>query len=244
MSDQLTLPAPASEGGLIAAIAAVMTDVHSVAKDGMNKFHGYSYPTMGNVLREITPLLGKHGIVVFQTETGRAMFDGENVIAVEYAFTVVHASGERWPEPIKQTGVSRCRDSKGGWDDKSLAKCHTAARKYFLLSLFQIPTGEEADADAGGNDGWKDWQPVEAPARRVVDSARRAVSAPPRTVMPSPKSRLRQDRTIDRRFEEAFRNQDRLSRPKPSKPVLVHGAPVFTEANPPPPDDIPDGRWR
>ena len=50
---------------------------------------------------------------------------------------------------LRQTGVSTCRNSKGGWDDKSLNKCHTAARKYFLLSLFQIPTGEEDDADKG-----------------------------------------------------------------------------------------------
>ena len=61
-------------------------------------------------------------------------------------------SGETWPQPLRQTGVSTCRNSKGGWDDKSLNKCHTAARKYFLLSLFQIPTGEEADADFGEND--------------------------------------------------------------------------------------------
>jgi hypothetical protein len=47
-----------------------------------------------------------------------------------------------------QTGMSRCRDSKGGFDDKSMNKCHTAARKYFLLALFQIPTGDIDDADS------------------------------------------------------------------------------------------------
>jgi ERF superfamily len=107
---------------------------------------------MEDILKEITPLLGRHGLVIFQSETGRAMFDNDNVIAVEYAFSVVHASGEAWPHQLRQTGVSRCRDSKGGWDDKALNKCHTAARKYFLLSLFQIPTGDEEDADRGDND--------------------------------------------------------------------------------------------
>src|SRR5258707_7963793 len=80
------------------------------------------------------------------------MFDDDNVIAIEYAFAVAHASGETWPHVIKQTGVSTCRTSKGNWDDKCLNKCHTAARKYFLLALFQIPTGEEADADQGENE--------------------------------------------------------------------------------------------
>ena len=144
-----TLPAVPSGGGLVAAIAAVMNEVHVVAKRGENEFHRYRYATMGDILKEITPLLGRHGIVIFQSETGRAMFDDDNVIAVEYAFTVAHASGETWPHVIKQTGVSTCRNSKGGWDDKSLNKCHTAARKYFLLALFQIPTGDEADADQG-----------------------------------------------------------------------------------------------
>ena len=145
-------PAVPSGGGLVAAIAAVMTEVHTVAKRGVNEFHRYQYATMGDILKEITPLLGKHGIVIFQSETGRAMFDEDNVIAIEYAFTVAHASGEIWPHAIKQTGVSTCRNSKGGWDDKSLNKCHTAARKYFLLALCQIPTGDEADADQGENE--------------------------------------------------------------------------------------------
>jgi hypothetical protein len=146
----VALPAPV--GQLAKAIADVMKEVDAVAKRGENKFHGYRYATMGDILKEITPLIGRHGIVIFQSETGRAMFDNDNVIAIEIAFAVVHESGETWPHQLRQTGVSRCRDSKGGWDDKSLNKCHTAARKYFLLSLFQIPTGEEADADKGEND--------------------------------------------------------------------------------------------
>jgi ERF superfamily len=142
-------PAPAT---LVGAIAAVMNEVHTVAKRGVNEFHRYRYARMEDILQEITPRLGKHGLVIFQSETGRAMFDEDNVIAVEYSFTVAHVSGETWAQPLRQTGVSTCRNSKGGWDDKSLNKCHTAARKYFLLALFQIPTGEEADADLGENE--------------------------------------------------------------------------------------------
>jgi hypothetical protein len=156
MSDVLTFPAgtPAPTT-LVGAIAAVMNEVRTVAKRGVNEFHRYRYAKMEHILQEVTPLLGKHGLVIFQSETGRAMFDEDNVIAVEYSFTVAHVSGETWPQPLRQTGVSACRNSKGGWDDKSLNECHTAARKYFLLALFQIPTGEEADADRGENDSQK-----------------------------------------------------------------------------------------
>jgi hypothetical protein len=145
--------APAAIGQLTKAIADVMKEVDVVAKRGENSFHRYRYAKMEDILKEITPLLGRHGLVIFQSETGRAMFDNDNVIAIEYAFSVVHESSETWPHQLRQTGVFRCRDSKGGWDDKSLNKCHTGARKYFLLSLFQIPTGEESDADKGDNDG-------------------------------------------------------------------------------------------
>jgi ERF superfamily len=137
---------------LVKAIAAVMREVDTVAKAGENTFHHYRYAKMEDILKVLTPLLGRHGIVVFQSESSRAMFDNDRVIAITYSFTVAHETGEIWPERLQQTGVSRCRDSKGGWDDKCANKAHTAARKYFLLGLFQIPTGDEADADKGDNE--------------------------------------------------------------------------------------------
>jgi hypothetical protein len=198
-----TLSAVPSGGGLVGAIAAVMNEVHVVAKRGENEFHRYRYATMGDILKEITPLLGRHGIVIFQSEVGRAMFDDDNVIAVEYAFTVAHASGETWPHVIKQTGVSTCRNSKGGWDDKSLNKCHTAARKYFLLALFQIPTGEEDDADQDKND--------RRPAPAVVPAVvRRVRSVAPEYVVPPPSRALKPggiaERAVTKRYEQAVRS--------------------------------------
>jgi ERF superfamily len=236
-----TLPAVPCGGGLVAAIAAVMNEVHVVAKRGENEFHRYRYATMGDILKEITPLLGRHGIVIFQSEVGRAMFDDDNVIAVEYAFTVTHASGETWPHVIKQTGVSTCRNSKGGWDDKSLNKCHTAARKYFLLSLFQIPTGdEEDDTDRGDERGTRDLPVV----------VRRVQSITPRTVAQAPKHALKQggiaERAITKRYEQAVRSAG------PSQPFMVSEAgkafsPRFRaqatgydERNPPPHATVPD----
>jgi hypothetical protein len=213
-----TLPAVPSGGGLVAAIAAVMNEVHVVAK-------------RGDILKEITPLLGRHGIVIFQSETGRAMFDDDNVIAIEYAFTVAHASGETWPHVIKQTGVSTCRNSKGGWDDKSLNKCHTAARKYFLLALFQIPTGEEHDADQC------DRRPAPAQVPAVVHRVR---SVAPEYVVPPPSRALKQggiaERAMTARYQQAVRSTG------PSKPFLASQAGQFDERNPPPHDTAPEGR--
>jgi hypothetical protein len=217
MNEVVTLsptPVAAPAATLVSAIAGVMNEVHVVAKRGENEFHRYRYATMGDILKEITPLLGRHGIVIFQSETGRAMFDDDNVIAVEYAFTVAHASGEAWPHVIKQTGVSTCRNSKGGWDDKSLNKCHTAARKYFLLALFQIPTGEEDDADQDKNDR----RPAPAVVPAVVHRVR---SVAPEYVVPPPSRALKQgiaERAITKRYEQAVRSAG------PSQPFVASEA--------------------
>lgn len=157
-------------GKLAGAIAAVMAELKPVEKSGWNDFHKYKYAKMGDLSIELTPLMGRHGVVVFQNEIDRAMFDDGRVISVRYEFTIVHSSGEIWPERPVITGMSRCRDKNGGFDDKSFNKAHTAARKYFLLSLFQIPTEDEGDGDNGDNGGGQRERPrgqAPAPARRA-----------------------------------------------------------------------------
>lgn len=134
-------------GEVVGAIAAVMAEIQPVEKGGKNTFHDYKYARMQDILQALTPLMGKHGIVVFQYEARRDMFDDGKVMAIGYNFIVAHKSGQTWITPVPQTGMSPCRTSKGTFDDKSFAKCHTSARKYFLLSLFQIPTEDEADPD-------------------------------------------------------------------------------------------------
>lgn len=135
------------------AISSVMREIGPVEKSGFNQFHNYKYPKMEDILQALVPLMGKNGIVVFQSEVERETIEDGTVLAVRYEFMIAHESGEIWPWRILQTGVSKCRDSRGGYDDKAANKAHTAARKYFLMSLFQIPTGEIHDADRGDNDG-------------------------------------------------------------------------------------------
>jgi hypothetical protein len=132
---------------VVGAIAGVMVDLHPVEKGGLNKFHDYKYARMQDILQMLTPLMGKHGLVVFQYERRHQMFDDGKVMAITYDFVVAHKSGQTWLSEVPQTGMSPCRTSKGTFDDKSTAKCHTSARKYFLLSLFQIPTEDDNDPD-------------------------------------------------------------------------------------------------
>jgi hypothetical protein len=56
MSEVVTFPAGTpAPATLVGAIAAVMNEVHTVAKRGDNKFHGYRYARMEDILQEITP---------------------------------------------------------------------------------------------------------------------------------------------------------------------------------------------
>lgn len=129
----------------------------------------------------------------------------------------------------------------------AMMKAATKAKRRATLAICGLGLLDETEVDSipGAErveEDWKPWEPVEAPARRVVDNARRAISAPT-TVVPSPKSRLRRDRTIDPRFEAVIkagqhkppkRYDPAEAAPPRTKPVLV-----YDEANPPPLDDIP-----
>ena len=148
---------PGPVGKLTGAVASVMSEIGTIPKTGYNKFHNYHYATLPDLLFVLTPLMGKHGIAVFQSEVEIKTI--ENRMAVTYDFTVAHSSGETWPEKLRFTGMSIGRDSKGSWDDKAVNKCHSAARKYFLLALFQVPTGDFEDGDAG---------PVETKEKHIV----------------------------------------------------------------------------
>lgn len=163
---------------LTAGIAGVMLEVGTIPKRGVNKFHNYNYVLMEDLLEAITPLMGKHGIVLFQNQV--EIRSVENRLVVDYDFIVSHTSGEAMG-PLRQPGMCIARNSKGDYDDKALAKCHTQARKYFILSLFQVPAGDfEADGDEGQQEpaGKK---PVPGPSQQAPSEKK---DEPPKPVLP------------------------------------------------------------
>lgn len=132
---------------VVAAIAKVMGEVGAVEKRGNNQFHGYKYATAADVAHALQRLMAENGLVTVQREIGVNHDNDTGILAVRYEFTVMHSSGDAL-DPVQMTGMSRAKDSKGGFDDKAANKCHTAARKYFLLGLYNIPSGDYPDPDA------------------------------------------------------------------------------------------------
>jgi hypothetical protein len=133
---------------IVQAVSKIMADIGSVKKLGDNTFHQYKYATAADISHKLQPLLAREGLVIFQNEAERHFVNDGAALAITYDFTLAHIEGETWPEKPRQTGMAAARNSKGGFDDKAANKCHTAARKYFTLALFQIPTGDYDDADA------------------------------------------------------------------------------------------------
>ncbi len=128
------------------AIITMMVKVGYIQKTGTNSFHNYKYAKIETLLEKVQPALTECGLVISQDELAHAVIADGNLMEATYAFSLSHRSGAQWG-PIRHTGLASLRNSKGGYDDKALNKCHTAARKYFILALLQIPTGDHVDPD-------------------------------------------------------------------------------------------------
>jgi hypothetical protein len=163
---------PTPVGHIAGAIAAVMSQVGTIEKGGKNEYFGYRYARMEDLLHVITPLMGKHGLAIMQNEVAKEILEG-NRLAVTYEFSIFHSSNEIWPEKPRFTGMCISRDRKGNWDDKAIAKCHTNARKYFLLALFQVPAGDFDDNDGGDANQRQEHRPVPGPSATTSAQASR-----------------------------------------------------------------------
>jgi hypothetical protein len=115
MTDVTTLsppPVAAPAATLVSAIAAVMAEVHTVAKRGVNQFHKYNYAKMEDILQEVTPLLGRHGLVIFQSETGRADRLQQRLkphaLPQQLEIGKAHLPG-RWPRHDSTQQTQKCR---------------------------------------------------------------------------------------------------------------------------------------
>lgn len=158
-----------------ASIAEITAEIaeHPVLKEGKNAFHGYMFARLQDVLAVVAPAMAKHGLTILQSERERGFMDRGNAIYATYDFVVMHKSGQVWPQRLQGTGVANTRTSKGTFDDKGLNKCHSAARKFFLMSLFQIPTTD--DPDRGQRPSANARTPIAQPSRAPIDIEKRKV---------------------------------------------------------------------
>lgn len=130
-------------------IQGVQQDVKTVLKSKENTFHHYWYATEQDIIGEIKPLLGKHGLVIISTVLDHKLEyhqkgdkDGQFMAIVSVAFEIIDiATGDS----IKAVYPGQGEDK----NDKSYPKALTMATKYFLAKTFLVETGDDAEKDKG-----------------------------------------------------------------------------------------------
>lgn len=139
---------------LYSKMAAVAGGLDSLPKDGYNKFHKYKYVTADTVSNAIRKLMAAQNLAFFVDMGNIEDRDGKYVIEFKFTFACGDTGATRssvW------SGEAQNTNSKGGIDDKALAKAATTAQKYFLMKTFNISTGDQEDTDSheNGRDGTK-----------------------------------------------------------------------------------------
>jgi hypothetical protein len=175
MADDASFEAPATVSApmppaIARAVNSIMKAVRGVAKGGRNVDQKYDYTRVEDLLGKIQPAMAEAGLLILPSEKRFQVLADTGLLIATYSFRLAHVGGDIWSDELEYSGMATFRFKSGGTDDKALNKCGTAARKYFLLSLFQIPTGlPDADRD---DDTTKGARKKSAQAKRDGDDVK------------------------------------------------------------------------
>ena len=138
----------ANKAKLFAKVAKVMTAVRTLPKDGTNTFDRYNYITGDAVFERIGQAMASvnlaaiPSVVELTTEAGKSSNDKPMLRTVIHGqITLADGdTGETWTSDWYGEGADR--------GDKSINKAMTAMMKYYLLRLFMVGSGEDADEES------------------------------------------------------------------------------------------------
>ncbi len=138
----------ANKAKLFAKVVKVMQAVRTLPKDGENKFDRYSYITGDAAFEKIGSVMASVGLAmlpsVIEVDTDESTSQQDK----RMYRTVIHGqitladseTGETWTSEWYGEGADR--------SDKSINKAMTAMMKYYLLRLFMVGSGEDADEES------------------------------------------------------------------------------------------------
>ena len=138
------------------AVIAVKKEIKALGKDQENKFARYKYVSVDKFYEVIGPLMAAVGLFVVVDESACSVEKRETQsesgqvksgmwLTANYDLTLFHESGVQYG-PIHRTITVAATGPQAFGSGMSYVE------KYFLRSLFKIPTGEE-DADASEQEG-------------------------------------------------------------------------------------------
>lgn len=133
---------------LFAKIAKVMAAVRTLPKDGKNKFDNYDYITGDSAFERVGGAMATAGIVALPSILEVTTTESPSQAGKTILRTVIHGqitladgeTGETWTSDWYGEGADR--------GDKSINKAMTAMMKYYLLRLFMVGSGDDADAES------------------------------------------------------------------------------------------------
>lgn len=135
-----------------AKILAVMQDVEYIRKDGRNKAQKYNYLSEKELVTRVRESMIRHKLIVIPSGTEYDIqlldrvpdYEGKpknpmalTTVAVTYTIMCTETG-----QSIPSTQFGQGTDSL----DKGMYKALTGCNKYFLMKLFQIPTGDDPEA--------------------------------------------------------------------------------------------------
>ena len=128
-------------------ILAVMGDISHIIKDGKHGM-GYKYTSEYQVLATIRKSMVKHGLVIIPSLNGVESVDAgqtkagqlQRLSVVQMKYTFIDAdTGDMFEANFAGQGMDV--------GDKGIYKAMTGCNKYALLKSFQLPTGDDPEAD-------------------------------------------------------------------------------------------------
>lgn len=160
---------------LIEKLVEVASAVRNIEKGGRNDAQNYSFVQEADVVRTVWPELLKRGILfypavrtvhsiqTYATKSGASAF----LTTVESTWIATDGTTE-----IQVASLGQGTDTGG---DKGVYKALTGDKKYAVLQLLGIATGDDAEKGSGESDesrestGWNSGLPASAPAGGLND---------------------------------------------------------------------------
>jgi hypothetical protein len=169
------------KGAIIQALLKCQMAVESIPKTGTAPavMGGFKFAEVGAVVAAARAAMIDNGLLLTARVSSDVTphIDEQGITHVLYTFDLWHESGECIEDISSIYAHGGDRNSKGGWGDKGGNKASTAAQKYGIIRLFNIPT---VDDDSDGHA----LPETERPARRAP--ARRAAPRPAPSPAPAP----------------------------------------------------------
>ena len=125
------------------AIAKIMADIKRLGKEEKNAHGGYMFASIDDFLDLTRPLCAKHGLAIYQDETGFEVLDGGNgnkSLLMQFAFTL--EAGDETKGPFHRSILVPAK-----MGSQAFGAGQSYALKQFLRATFQIATGDKDDID-------------------------------------------------------------------------------------------------